>query len=46
MQTLVTRYFVLHDLNYRASCFPHTVSIDDFSLTAEALKEIPARPTT
>jgi hypothetical protein len=46
MQALVTRNFDLHDLNYRASCFPHTVSIDDFSLTAEALKVIPAKPTT
>jgi len=46
MQALVTRYFDLHDLNYRANCFPHTVSVNDFSLTAEALKVISAKPTT
>jgi hypothetical protein len=46
MRALVTRNFDLRDLNYRTNCFPHTLSIDDFSLTAEALKVIHAKPLT
>jgi hypothetical protein len=38
MKDLVTKNFGLRDLEYRTNCFPHDLSLDEFSVTATALK--------
>jgi hypothetical protein len=38
MKDLVTKNFGLRDLDYRTNCVPHDLGLDDFSVTATALK--------
>jgi hypothetical protein len=38
MKDLLTKNFSLRDLDYRTNCFPHDLGLDDFSVTATALK--------
>jgi len=42
MKDLISKNFSLRELSYRADCVPHEVNIDDFTIKAQALKELPA----
>jgi hypothetical protein len=44
MKDLISKNFSLRDLDYRTDCVPHEVNIDDFSIKAQVLKEVPAPP--
>jgi hypothetical protein len=43
MKDLISKNFSLREMNYRTDCVPHEVNIEDFSIKAQALKELPAR---
>jgi hypothetical protein len=45
MKDLISKNFSLREVNYRTDCVPHQVNIDDFSIKAQALKELPAPPS-
>ena len=45
MKDLISKNFSLRELSYRTDCVPHEVNIDDFTVKAQALKELPA-PTS
>lgn len=40
MKDLISKNFSLREVNYRTDCVPHQVNIDDFTITAQALKEL------
>jgi hypothetical protein len=42
MKDLISNNFSLRELSYRTDCVPHEVNIDDFTVKAQALKELPA----
>jgi hypothetical protein len=42
MKDLISKNFSLRDLDYRTNCVPHEVTLDDFSVKAQALKAVPA----
>ena len=42
MKDLISKNFSLREVDYRTDCVPHQVNIDDFSIKAQALKELPA----
>jgi hypothetical protein len=42
MKDLISKNFSLREVDYRTDCVPHEVNIDDFSIKAQALKELPA----
>lgn len=42
MKDLISKNFSLREMSYRADCVPHEVNIDDFTIKAQALKELPA----
>jgi hypothetical protein len=42
MKDLISKNFSLREVNYRTDCVPHQVNIDDFTIKAQALKELPA----
>ena len=42
MKDLISKNFSLRELSYRTDCVPHEVNIDDFTVKAQALKELPA----
>lgn len=42
MKDLISKNFSLRELSYRTDCVPHEVNIDDFTIKAQALKELPA----
>jgi hypothetical protein len=45
MKDLISKNFSLRELSYRTDCVPHEVNIDDFTVKAQVLKELPA-PTS
>jgi len=45
MKDLISKNFSLREVSYRTDCVPHQVSIDGFTIKAQALKELPA-PTS
>ena len=42
LKDLISKNFSLRDLNYRTDCVPHQLTLDDFSVKAQALKPLPA----
>jgi len=42
MKDLISKNFSLREVNYRTDCIPHEVNIDDFTIKAQALKELRA----
>jgi hypothetical protein len=44
MKDLISKNFSLRQVDYRTDCVPHEVNIDDFTIKAEALKELPVAP--
>jgi hypothetical protein len=42
MKDLISKNFSLREMNYHTDCVPHQINIDDFSIKAQALKELPA----
>jgi hypothetical protein len=42
LKDLISKNFSLRDLNYRTDCVPHQVTLDGFSVKAQALKPLPA----
>jgi hypothetical protein len=44
MKDLISKNFSLREVDYRTDCVPHEVNIDDFTIKAQALKELPVRP--
>jgi hypothetical protein len=42
MKDLISKNFSLREMDYRTDCVPHQINIDDFSIKAQALKELPA----
>jgi hypothetical protein len=40
MKDLISKNFSLRAVDYRTDCVPHQVNIDDFSIKAQALKEL------
>jgi hypothetical protein len=45
MKDLISKNFSLRELSYRTDCVPHEVNIDDFTIKAQVLKQLPA-PTS
>jgi hypothetical protein len=45
MKDLISKNFSLREVNFRTDCVPHEVNVDDFSIKAQALKELPAPPS-
>ena|ERR1700722_2151362 len=41
MKDLITKNFSLRNLEYRADCFPHDVTLDEFSVKVQALRASP-----
>jgi hypothetical protein len=41
MKDLITRNFSLRNLEYRTMCFPHDVTLDEFSVKGQALRAVP-----
>jgi hypothetical protein len=41
MQDLLQKNFSLRDVNYRTGCVPYELSLNGFSVTAQALKAVP-----
>jgi hypothetical protein len=42
MKDLISKNFSLREVNYRTDCVPHQMNIDDFTIKAQALKELTA----
>jgi hypothetical protein len=42
LKDLIAKNFSLRDLDYRTDCVPHQLTLDDFSVKAQALKPLPA----
>jgi hypothetical protein len=42
MKDLISKNFSLREVSYRTDCVPHEVNIDDFTVKAQALKELQA----
>ena len=42
LKDLISKNFSLRDLNYRTDCVPHQLTLDDFSVKAQALMPLPA----
>jgi hypothetical protein len=42
LKDLISKNFSLRDLSYRTDCVPHQVTLDGFSVKAQALKPLPA----
>jgi hypothetical protein len=42
MKDLISKNFSLREMNYRTDCVPHEINIVDFTIKAQALKELPA----
>ena len=43
MKDLITKNFSLRDLQYRADCVPHELSLDSYAIKGQALKEMPLK---
>lgn len=43
MKDLITKNFSLRDLEYRTSCVPHELSMDDYAVKGQALKAVPSK---
>jgi hypothetical protein len=41
MKDLITRNFSLRNVEYRTKCFPHDVTLDEFSVKGQALRAVP-----
>ena len=41
MKDLITKNFSLRNLEYRTDCFPHDVTLDEFSVKVQALRASP-----
>jgi hypothetical protein len=41
MKDILQKNFALRDVNYRTGCVPHELSLNGFSVTAQALKAVP-----
>jgi hypothetical protein len=44
MKDIITKNFSLRDVEYRTSCFPHSISMDGFAVKGQALKALPLNP--
>jgi hypothetical protein len=44
MKDLISKNFSLREVNYRTDCVPRQINNNDFTVTAHALKELPAPP--
>jgi hypothetical protein len=42
MKDLITKNFSLREVDYRTDCVPHQITINGFSIKAQALKALPA----
>jgi hypothetical protein len=40
MKDLITKNFSLRDVNYHTDCFPHDVTLDEFSVKGQALRAV------
>jgi hypothetical protein len=43
MKDLITKNFSVRELQYRADCVPHEVSLDSYSIRGQVLKEVPLK---
>jgi hypothetical protein len=41
MKDLITKNFSLRNVEYRTKCFPHDVTLDEFSVKGQALRAVP-----
>jgi hypothetical protein len=41
MKDLITQNFSLRNVEYRTKCFPHDVTLDEFSVKGQALRAVP-----
>jgi hypothetical protein len=41
MKDLITKSFSLRNVEYRTQCFPHDVTLDEFSVKGQALRAVP-----
>jgi hypothetical protein len=43
MKDLITKNFTLRDVQYRADCYPHEVTLDSFAVKVQTLTPLPPK---